>query len=118
MLHGITFGFGWTAAVDFAKASSPARWITTSQLLLNTCMNSIGVTSGALFGGYFMRVHGGASMYRVAAMGASTLFVLHALTAIVLRIFGARGFLVVEGPRALPKSAMSSAGAGALLDTP
>lgn len=55
--HGITYALAWTAAVDKVKAEFPAEWQTTGMLLLNTLQWSVGRTTGALFGGFFM-THG------------------------------------------------------------
>ena len=69
VLHGVTFGLAWTAAVDYAKAAFPKRWQTTAQMLTGLCNARLGVILGALLGGLF--AHGAFSARPTAGRSAS-----------------------------------------------
>jgi len=99
VLHGVTFGLAWTAAVDYAKAAFPKRWQTTAQMLTGLCNARLGVILGALLGGFFMQ-HGaflgetdGRALYLLASVAAAALLVAHAAATLGLRACGARGLL-------------------------
>ena len=96
-LHGITFGLAWVAAVDKIEAEVPREWRTSGQLLLNTCMWSVGRTAGAIFGGQFYHhgaifgLRGGRALYAVAAFGAVAVLATHTAATCLLRGCGYRG---------------------------
>lgn len=95
--HGITYGLAWTAAVDKMKRECPEEWQTTGQLLLNTCMWSVGRTTGALFGGFFyhhgalLGLHGGRALYLASCFGGLAVLAVHTAITLALRFCGMRG---------------------------
>ena len=82
----------------------PAEWQTTGQLLLNTCMWSVGRTAGSLFGGLFYH-HGtflgeanGRALYLAAAVGGLAVLAVHTAITLLLRACGARGLYAPPPP--------------------
>ena len=94
--HGITYALAWTAAVDKMKVEWPVEWQTTGMLLLNTCMWSIGRTTGSLFGGFYYQhgsllgETGGKALYLAAGFGGLAVLTLHAIVSLLLKACGLR----------------------------
>ena len=96
VLHGITFGLAWTAAVDKVKAEFPEEWNTSGQMLLSTFQNLIGRMTGSLVGGFFF-LHGsflgrtgGRALYTLAAVLSGGVLAAHLLTSALLKLCGSR----------------------------
>jgi MFS family permease len=95
VLHGITFGLGWTAAVDRVRAAVPNEWQSSGQMLLSTAWYCVGRSIGALFGGVVMQhgvlwgLHGGKLLYTLAALMSAAVLGLHLVCALLLHACGA-----------------------------
>eukprot|EP00965_Chrysotila_dentata_P064907 2151702-Pleurochrysis_carterae.AAC.1 len=75
------------------KASMPARWQTTGQLLLSTATTSVGRIIGSLIGGTFITRYGQKELYLLSAIVSGALFLLHAIGSCALRLAGRRPLL-------------------------
>ena len=87
----MTFGLAWPTCVDAAKSALPRQWLTSSQLLNNTLVHSLGRAAGAGLGGLYMARHGGKALYTIASIGSAGLFAVHLLGWAVLRASGRPG---------------------------
>eukprot|EP00470_Lotharella_oceanica_P000718 CAMPEP_0170173040 /NCGR_PEP_ID=MMETSP0040_2-20121228/6306_1 /TAXON_ID=641309 /ORGANISM="Lotharella oceanica, Strain CCMP622" /LENGTH=353 /DNA_ID=CAMNT_0010414015 /DNA_START=1 /DNA_END=1062 /DNA_ORIENTATION=+ len=85
ILHGVTFAFLWTSAVEFARKNSPEGWGATMQTLFRVAYYCFGVGVGAVLGGWAMETYGARWMYRMAAVVIFGVFCVRVAVMLTLR---------------------------------
>ncbi len=67
LMHGMTFGLLWVAAVSHARSIAPQGMGATAQGLLSGTLLGLGASSGSIIGGRLFQTLGPALMYRWAS---------------------------------------------------
>lgn len=78
VLHAVTFGLWYLSLVRYVQERAPEELRASAQAALLATMG-VGTIAGYLIGGRILETHGGAAMFRAAAVGALIAFGIYAL---------------------------------------